>query len=225
MQALTARLPQSLADWLWNLTYIMAWVSLPFTIVNVVHDLGIVARFFAWLVTIIPDLSVVYAFLMEPLAEIVRVWRMLTQPIYELLLAFEIPFPMIVSDFVVLVVLLVPSLIRFFFQRSAYERSREARAAKNRELSEEQNGLGTGAGIGAGVGTIFGPLGTLLGGALGAAASGLLSNLGWAELAELSQAEAKAERRLRQARLLVHVSLGVVAVLSALLIADGLGIL
>ncbi len=230
LRALTDRLPDSVAAWVWNITYLLAWISIPFTILGTLWDLRLAVQFIYWLFAQLPSLAQFFAPLIEPLSQVLLFWRQITDPLARLMVEWGLPFPRYLADFAMLGIFLVPSFFRYLFQRLRYLSSRTEREKMEQEMAASSGiggGLGGGALIGAVIGSALGPFGTFAGGALGGALGGGLSEgafVDYSEHSRLSAAEQRDQRRLRQATLLVRVSMSVVILLLLLLLADGFGL-
>ena len=235
LHRIVTRLPRGIGDIFWNVTYLLAWVSLPYTVMGALRDLSLVLNAVSQLMNALPDYRDLLRSVGSTLTAALEVWRWITEPIRDLIAQMNVPFAAQLSDLAVLGLLILPSLLRFLFERRNHERaSRDLETARQnlealRDQAAEREGVkrtwatGLGAGVGVlGVGLI-GPAAVPLGIALANGLSSLGDRPGTGREPGMSSQLSRAEKsriRLGQSILLVRVSLVMGLIVLVLVISN-----
>jgi hypothetical protein len=212
---LVRSLPSGPAGFLWNLTYIFAWITLPYSIYGAIRDLAFVIHYVVSFSARLPELLLgAFGWAVGQVDATLTLWRVVTAPIREWMASQPIPFAEQLADVSVVPLLLLPSFVRFGLHRGIFiaedvaaritrseaelaaRRAAEAAAAKEAERGENvSGGIAGGILMGAVVG---GPVGAVVGGIIGAIAGALGSGDDGADQPD-SAAAARAEERARRA--------------------------
>ena len=127
-QGLVNRLPKSIGGWVWNVTYILAWITLPYSIASAISDLRIVIEVIGWLYSHLDFLAGIIDWMRPIVVGALDVWRTLTAPIRQFLGAL-LPFAVeqIYIDLGTIVLVSLPSLVRYSFQHNVRMRAERVR--------------------------------------------------------------------------------------------------
>ena len=136
------RLPASLAAWIWNTTYIAAWVFLPYSVISMIRDLAIVAntvrRAIGQLGEHIPFLSEAVTKIYDNIQGFFGFWDFIAWPFDWFFKWLEIPFAAQIAELAPLPLLLLPSLFRYMSQRvHMLAESRASQDARRRASEAE----------------------------------------------------------------------------------------
>lgn len=177
---LVQRLPAGPAGVLWNVTYVFAWVTLPYSVYGAIRDLAFVLHYATILGSRLPEMLLGAArWILTQVDATLALWRSITGPIREWLATQPIPFAEQLADIAVVPLLLLPSLVRYVLHRGIYlaedvaarvtrseaelaaRRAAEAAAARADAQSDNvSGGIASGVAVGAVVG---GPVGAVIG--------------------------------------------------------------
>ncbi|MGH6950008.1 MAG: hypothetical protein ACREH4_03995 [Vitreimonas sp.] len=247
--SLRDRLPKRLSDWVWNISYLLAWVALPNAIVSVIAGLPSVVDATMSLYREADAPQPVLDLWSLTILGALDLWRTVTAlPLDWLRDEQSIEAQQQHVDFAIIVVLCLPSLMRYLFQQRARERraqlaatkaelahAEEAAHAHAHAAARENSAAGAilGGVIGAIVGALFPPLlfaAVAVGASIGAVAGESSAHAepereaAIAALRRKADAEAKAvamaDRRLIQARALVLTSAILVLFAALLVVTD-----
>ncbi|WBQ10408.1 hypothetical protein L2D01_01230 [Hyphomonadaceae bacterium ML37] len=240
---LVQRLPAGPAGVLWNVTYVFAWVTLPYSVYGAIRDLAFVLHYATILGSRLPEMLLGAArWILTQVDATLALWRSITGPIREWLATQPIPFAEQLADIAVVPLLLLPSLVRYVLHRGIYlaedvaarvtrseaelaaRRAAEAAAARADAQSDNvSGGIASGVAVGAVVG---GPVGAVIGGIIGAIAGAMASDdadsdqpgsAAAAEAEERARRAALARRRYGQSRTILIASLIGAALVTALI--------
>lgn len=135
-------LPRPLAALIENVTYAIAWVTLPLSFLNTIADLRIVASTLQWLVVRAEALRPWLDAAAPIIAAIVSTWRQLTEPFHAWLSSW-VPFtiPLHLVDLAIVAAFVTPSVLRVLAatraHREASGRNFQARMYERGEVDED----------------------------------------------------------------------------------------
>lgn len=135
-------LPRSVASLIWNLTYSVAWTTLPLSFLNTVGDLGIVARGVRWAYGRVEALRPFLDSAAPVIGIVLNFWRRITEP-FHAWLGQLLPFavPVHVADLLIVVVFVAPSIFRVLAAQRDYadaaDRNFQARMHERGEVDDE----------------------------------------------------------------------------------------
>lgn len=135
-------LPRPVAALTENVTYAIAWITLPLSFLNTIADLRIVAEGLQWLYRLAKALRPMLDAAAPILAAILCAWREITEPFHTWLLSW-LPFaiPVHLVDLLIVAAFVTPSVIRVLWAQRAHgdaaNRNFQARMYERGEVDRE----------------------------------------------------------------------------------------
>ncbi len=112
-----ALLPKSIGDALWNVTYFIAWITLPASFLSLILDLQLVIQWAMLALKLLPDLHTIW----DVAVAVVAAWRTFTQPFHDLLTQLvQISLPRAFTDLLIAGSGPVLSVLRYTLAKRAH---------------------------------------------------------------------------------------------------------